>query len=258
MSGQLPERLAPVRRERELGVSAERAFEALTEEIGAWWPLAGHSCSGDPASLLRFEDAQLVETTTSGERHVWGTLLRWEPPHGFVMTWHPGRPDTAPASEVELRVTALAPSRSLVEIFHRGWERLADPLESRTEYENGWPAVMAGLASHLDEEEQPELWHVLAHSPGRRWQPGVHPREQPGIAEHWAFIDRLDARRLLVGGGPLPATPGNGQLVVRGIDTAELAELATTDHESVASGLLTVEVIPWLVVSQPTRVAAAG
>jgi hypothetical protein len=58
---------------------------------------------------------------------------------------------------------------------------------------------------------------------------------------------------VLVGGGPLPATPGNGQLVVRGIDTAELAALASTDDVAVASGLLNVEIIPWLVVSQPTR-----
>ncbi len=249
----MSEALPPVRRARELGVSAERAFEALTKEIGAWWPLAGHSCSGDPVSALAFEGDDLVETTPAGERHVWGTVLRWEPPYGLLMTWHPGRPGTDPASEVELRVTALAPTRSLVEVFHRGWERLADPDGSRTEYENGWPVVVAQLASHLDEEAEPELWHVLAHSPGPRWEPGVHPREQPGMSEHWAFIDRLDAMGLLVGGGPLLATQGNGQLVVRGIDTDEITQLATQDDGSVASGLLNVDVIAWLVVSQPTR-----
>lgn len=245
--------LPPVRRARELGVSAERAFEALTSEIGAWWPLATHSAMQDASASLAFTDGELVETGPGGERHVWGEVLRWEPPHGLVMTWHPGRAAGPAASEVELRVTPLAERRCLVEVLHRGWERLPDPAAARSEYEHGWPPVIAHLAGHVGAEETPELWHVLVHSPGPRWQPDRPPAEQEGFGEHFGFIASLDARGLLVAAGPLPASAGKGQTIVRGLDTETAAHLATTEDPSVASGLLEVEVIPWLVVSQPTR-----
>jgi uncharacterized protein YndB with AHSA1/START domain/uncharacterized protein YciI len=244
--------LPPVRRARELGVSGVRAFEALTTEIGAWWPLATHSATQNPAASLEFSGGELVETSPGGHRHVWGRVLRWEPPHGLSMTWHPGRDATPAVSEVELRVTPLAQTRCLVEVLHRGWERLPDPPAARSEYEIGWPAVIARLADHLDEEESPELWHVLVHSPGPRWQSDRSPAEQEGFAQHFAFIQSLDARGLLVAAGPLPATAGKGQTIVRDLDTETATRLANTQDASVSTGLLDVEVIPWLVVSQPT------
>jgi uncharacterized protein YndB with AHSA1/START domain/uncharacterized protein YciI len=242
----------PVRRSRELGVSAERAFEALTEEIGLWWPLGRHSCSEDETASVAFVDGQLVETAPDGTTYVWGEVLRWEPPREVALTWHPGRPD-GPATEVELRVVPLGPRRCLVEVVHRGWEALADPVAARSEYDDGWPTVLARLGARLDDEERPETWLVLAAAPGPRWDPALPPREQDGIEQHWAFVDRLAALGVLVGAGPLPGRPGHGQTVVRGLDRAEAERLATTTDQAVTSGLLTVEVVPWLVVAQSAR-----
>lgn len=96
-------------------MSAERAFAALTAEIGAWWPLARHMCSGEPTAGLRFTNGELVETPGDGSRQVWGEVLRWEPPHGLAMTWHPGGDAAGAAGEVEPRTTSLSTTRSLVE-----------------------------------------------------------------------------------------------------------------------------------------------
>jgi hypothetical protein len=41
--------------------------------------------------------------------------------------------------------------------------------------------------------------------------------------------------------------------VVRGLDAAEAERLATTTDEAVTSGLLTVDVVPWLVFAQTAR-----
>ncbi len=159
---------------------------------------------------------------------------------------------TPAPSALLTRSTPLAETRCLVEVLHRGWERLPHPQAARSEYENGWPTVIARLADHLDAQEAPELWHVLVHSPGPRWQPDLSPWEQEGFGQHFAFIQSLDTRGLLVAAGPLPASAGKGQTIVRNLDTETAARLARTEDASVSTGLLEVEVIPWLVVSQPT------
>ena len=242
--------LPPVRRAREVGVCAERAFAALTGEIGTWWPLARHSCSEDASASVAFEDGLLVETGPDGTRYVWGEVLRWEPPREVALTWHPGHPSDGPASEVELRVTPLGPSRCLVEVVHRGWERLADPAAARHEYDSGWPGVLAGFAAVLEDEERPETWLVMEASPGPRWDHERAARDQDGMARHWAFIDHLDGLGVLVAAGPLPSRPGHGRTVVRGLEPDEAVRLATTVDEAVTSGLLTVEVVPWTVFAQ--------
>lgn len=138
----------PVRRSILIRADVDTCWAAVTERIGAWWPLLGHSCSDDPGAALAFVDGELVETGPDGTRWVWGTVLRWEPPHGLLMTWHPGRPvGAADATEVEWRVTEVDPATTLVEVVHRGWERLTDPRAARTSYDEGWPEVVAALAA---------------------------------------------------------------------------------------------------------------
>lgn len=139
--------LPPVRRSTVVRADVETCWIALTERIGSWWPLLGHSCSDDPHAVLGFADDELVETGPDGTRWRWGTVLRREPPHGLVMTWHPGKPaGSGEITEVEWRLSAVDPGTTLVEVVHRGWERLADPGLARTMYEAGWPAVVAALA----------------------------------------------------------------------------------------------------------------
>lgn len=249
--------LARVRRSILIQADAEHCWAALTGRIGDWWPMVGHSCTDDPQSALAFVDGDLVETGTDGQRFVWGSVSRWEPPNGLVMSWHPGQAagtgeaGTPGVTEVEWRLTALDPGATLVEVLHRGWERLADPVGRRTAYENGWPGVVGALAGLLADAEQPSMWHILTHTPGPAADPDSPLQRQPGFAGHAQFLASLAADGLLVAAGPLSGAgqSGRGQTVVRGLDT-EQATRRAQDDESVRSGFFEVAVQPWVVLTR--------
>jgi uncharacterized protein YndB with AHSA1/START domain len=132
----------PVLRSVAVAVDAERAFEVFTRRIGDWWPLAQYGCFGEETDGVAFEGARLVERSKSGGEAVWGEILAWEPPFRIAFTWHPGAEDGAPMTEVEVRFRPQGGSTT-VELEHTGWERLGEGWEeSRSQYENGWPAVL--------------------------------------------------------------------------------------------------------------------
>lgn len=130
-------------------VAPDRAFHLFTAEIGRWWPLATHSVGRARSRGVVVEPGvggRLVESIDGAEAAVWGTVVRWEPPHVLAYTWHPGgTPELA--TDVLLRFTAAADG-TLVEVEHVGWERLARSAEIRADYANGWPTVIRGYVVH--------------------------------------------------------------------------------------------------------------
>ena len=132
----------PVLRTVTVAVDAERAFEVFTRRIGDWWPLQRYSCFEEDATGVVFEAERIVERSKSGEEAVWGEILAWEPPFRIAFTWHPGAEAGAPMTEVEVRFRPQGGS-TVVELEHTGWERLGEGWEeTRSGYENGWPAVL--------------------------------------------------------------------------------------------------------------------
>src|SRR5262245_486851 len=91
----MTDRVPPVRRQLVVPASPEAAFDAFTQDIGAWWPLQ-KSVYGE-ASSVSFTGGRLVEESSDGSA-VWGTVLDWSPPDGFRMTWHPGYLDETVAT----------------------------------------------------------------------------------------------------------------------------------------------------------------
>lgn len=84
--------VAPVRREVIVPGTPEAAFARFTDDIGRWWPLAGHSVGGAGGGVA-FIGGQLVETCPDGSTAVWGEILDWEPGRRVRLAWHPGHPD---------------------------------------------------------------------------------------------------------------------------------------------------------------------
>jgi hypothetical protein len=143
----------PIRREILVDTDPPRAFEVFTEGIARWWPLAEFGVFGEGASVA-FEDGNIVERSTEGERAVWGTVTRWDPPGDLAFTWHPGRtPDKAGLVEVTFEERA---QRTLVSLQHSGWEAFDDPAAARAEYDHGWPVV---LDRYLSEIIRPTTGH---------------------------------------------------------------------------------------------------
>ena len=92
------------------------------------------------------------------------------------------------------------------------------------------------------------IWYALYHEPGPAVPAGTSVFDHPGIAEHYAFLQRRNDDGSLVAAGPLLDQDGVGLTVIEASSLDEARRLATTDDASVISGVLTVSVRPWRVV----------
>ena len=136
--------LEPLRKDVRVPLTPEGAFELFTAGLSRWWPLATHSVFEGRARACGIEPrvgGSLWEEVDASERSVWGTVLVWEPPVRFVVTWHPGG-EPATAQEVEVQFLADGDG-ALVKLEHRGWARLGDRAsEAREGYSKGWVGVL--------------------------------------------------------------------------------------------------------------------
>jgi uncharacterized protein YciI len=86
---------------------------------------------------------------------------------------------------------------------------------------------------------------ALIHRPGPAWDTTLSFREQPLVGLHVGHMQALlESGNLLLGGPFLDDT--GGLCVIRGDSADEARRLAESDP-SLAAGLLTVEIHPWLI-----------
>jgi uncharacterized protein YndB with AHSA1/START domain len=125
------------------------AFRHFTADLGMWWPVATHSVV---AYASEFKDkpvavileprigGRILERTRSGDEHIWGSVLAWQPPTRVVFSFHPGR-DSNEAQSVEITFSP-APEGARVVLTHSGWEKLsANAQQARDSYNQGWQGV---------------------------------------------------------------------------------------------------------------------
>jgi hypothetical protein len=119
-------RRPPVRQSTVVRAPIARTFAVFTDHLDSWWPLDPFSYGGAAriarVSLDPRAGGAVTEHWHDGTEHVWGTLLRWEPPLGFAMTWN----ITGQPTEVELTFTARHDDVTEVELEHRGWDKLSN------------------------------------------------------------------------------------------------------------------------------------
>lgn len=149
MPGKPSPAIAPVVKTVNVDCSPGEAFHFFTADFAQWWPLATHSCVGfmsefkeTPESCI-FEPrtgGRIVEYARSGEEHLWGTVLAWEPPSRVAFSWHPGR-EASLAQTVEVTFHPMGENTRVV-LTHSGFESLGETAEAeRDGYNNGWEAV---------------------------------------------------------------------------------------------------------------------
>jgi uncharacterized protein YndB with AHSA1/START domain len=126
--------------------SPPAAFELFTTRIAEWWPPArtfrpGHS---HQVVLEPRTGGRLFERYADGDEFTIGQVLAWEPPRLVLFTWQ-GRW----AAPTEVKVTfSVEGDQTRVDVEHAAWERLGEAgLGFRTEYANGWPAVLAAYVA---------------------------------------------------------------------------------------------------------------
>jgi uncharacterized protein YndB with AHSA1/START domain len=145
-----------VRREITVDASQERAFEAFTEQFGAFKPKE-HNLLGSPIAETTFEPrvgGHILDRAEDGSECRWARVLAYDPPNRVVFSWDISpywqlETDHAKASEVEVRFIAESPERTRVELEHRnidrhgpGWEGVREGIAE----EGGWPTYLARYA----------------------------------------------------------------------------------------------------------------
>jgi len=138
--------IEPVRKTRTVPLDPHDTFDLFTTRMGTWWPLAGFSIAEHHATGIRFDPrvgGRVVELTADGTEHTWADVLAWDPPHRFVLSWHPSvEPDAA--TILEVRFTPAPGGGTEVELEHRGWEEFGAERGNagRARYQNGWDVVL--------------------------------------------------------------------------------------------------------------------
>ncbi len=143
--------IAPVRKQRDIPLGPERAFELFTARMGEWWPLLTHSIAEHDAVGVRFEGrigGRVVELTSDGTEHVWAEVRTWDPPHRVVLSWHPAVEPEA-ASTVEVRFVATGAGCRL-ELEHHDLEEHGEVGRNmREQYDPGWDEVLDRLDASI-------------------------------------------------------------------------------------------------------------
>jgi len=130
----------------------EEAFRLYTEGLATWWPYSTHSVEEENLETVVFENGEggrIYERAKSGEEHVWGTVLAWDPPNRIVHSWHPGRGEDS-AQEVEITFEPVG-SGTRVELVHTGWEKIGDrAAQMFSNYDTGWDFVLGNYVERTN------------------------------------------------------------------------------------------------------------
>ena len=141
-----------VRHQVTVPIDRERAFRLFTEEIGSWWPSEGYKISEGSITEV-FEPRQggrWYELAEDGSQCTVGTILEWDPPSRFVMTWQltPDwslEDDLERATKVEVVFEEAEGGGTRVSLEHRGFEAYGESgarMRGEVGGEGGWPALM--------------------------------------------------------------------------------------------------------------------
>jgi uncharacterized protein YndB with AHSA1/START domain len=140
----------PVRQSVVVRRPLAETFALFTDGLDSWWPLHTHSIAADTfegrvaVESITFEKhvgGRVLERMSDGTVAPWGTILAWDPPSRFVMSWKPTIIEDAPSTEVELRFTSVGDGSTRIDLEHRGWEVLGPDAAKREGYDDGWRAL---------------------------------------------------------------------------------------------------------------------
>ena len=134
----------PIRQSTMVRSTIDHTFDVFVRTLDQWWPLRTHSRGKERVVRVTCEErvgGRVYETWADGQTHTWGTLLAWEPPTRFVLTWEIVQPAV---TEVELTFRELGPSLTRVQVEHRGWDRLTEEQarELMGDYSRGWALIL--------------------------------------------------------------------------------------------------------------------
>lgn len=145
----------PIQKTIVVATSPERAFQAFTEEMSTWWPLATHHIGKAEATTVVIEPligGRWFERGVDGSECDWGRVRTWDPPRRLVLTWEISsdwRHDPSIQTELEVRFSAEGAS-TRVDLEHRLLHYYGDQatqMRGIFESEKGWAGLLQAFAN---------------------------------------------------------------------------------------------------------------
>jgi uncharacterized protein YndB with AHSA1/START domain len=119
----------------------QRAFEAFTREIGAWWkPNALFNFTPRSPGVPSFEGGEggrFIETLPNGQVFEVGTIRVWRPGERLVFGWRCAWFEEGQDTKVEVRFEAVG-DETRVTVEHSGWDSV--PRENAARH--GFPTTV--------------------------------------------------------------------------------------------------------------------
>jgi uncharacterized protein YndB with AHSA1/START domain len=144
-----------------VGAPAQRAFEAFTQEIGAWWrPNGLFQLTPRGDGELRFEGGEggrLVTALPNGKEFEIGRITAWVPGERLAFSWRQATFAPEQLTHVEVRFESLG-EETRVTVEHRGWEAIPQEHAARHGFPLGvfqmrqaehWRALLSAMATRL-------------------------------------------------------------------------------------------------------------
>ena len=155
--------LEPVRKSIRVQANAARAFKVFTEGLDSWWPKT-HHIGKSPMTRAVMESGvggRCYGEQADGTQCDWGRITVWDPPQRFVMAWliklegeeWLPEPDASVCSEVEVVFTPQPDGSTLVELEHRGFERMTAGgamMRASVNLEGGWGGLMVRFQTEAE------------------------------------------------------------------------------------------------------------
>jgi uncharacterized protein YndB with AHSA1/START domain len=158
------EQVDPIREVVTVRCPPERAFALFTQGMGTWWPVGSYSRAvsefaheGVAVTRLEFQPrlgGSILEHLSDGRVASWGEVIAWHPPHDVRMAWRPhSKPE--PPTEVAVTFAPLEDGETVVELEHRGWERLSPAFREELYgvYVRGWVTTFQLFAAAANVED---------------------------------------------------------------------------------------------------------
>ena len=138
-----------IRHEITVQCPVDHAFSVFTERVDAWWPPSHRRWSDSELRLERAPPARLVERHPSGQEHILGLMVDFEPPWRLGFAWHLGA-TAETATRVEIRFEGAAQATRVVVEHREGPRPLPDWARTARIFDQAWPHVLASLAATLE------------------------------------------------------------------------------------------------------------
>lgn len=142
----------------EVAVDPQRAFDAFTSQIGAWWRRGTPYWNQPERSVeMRFEPAgpggRLVEVEdrATGAGMEIGRVREWRPGERLTFGWRQLGWGEGEQTEVDVRFEPTPSGGTRVTVSHAGWERVASAgAGMRDAYGHGWRELLGWFAEHAE------------------------------------------------------------------------------------------------------------